>query len=52
MNMVVPDRGWLVLIFKGGVTALVFGVLVLFFGFNKVERSALLGKVKGIIKKH
>lgn len=52
MNMVIPDRGWFVLILKGGVTALVFGVLVFIFGFNKGERNALLGKVKGIIKKH
>ncbi len=52
MNMVIPDRGWFVLILKGGVTAIVFGVLVFIFGFNKGERNALLGKVKGIIKKH
>ncbi len=52
MNMVIPDRGWFVLILKGGVTALVFGVLVFILGFNKGERNALLGKVKGIIKKH
>ncbi len=52
MNMVIPDGGWFVLIFKGGITAVVFGVLVFALGFNKNERVALLSKIKGIVKKH
>ncbi len=52
MNRVIPDSGWFVLIIKGGITAVIFGVLVFVLGFNKNERNALLGKVKGIVKKH
>ncbi len=52
MNMIIPDSGWFVLIFKGGITAVVFGALVFLLGFNKSERGALLGKFKGIVKKH
>ncbi|MBR5441873.1 MAG: oligosaccharide flippase family protein [Clostridia bacterium] len=52
MNQVVPDSGWLVLIVKGGFTAVVFGGLVFTMGFSKDERNALLGRVTGLIKKH
>ena len=51
MNMVIPDSGWLVLMIKGGITAFIFGVLVFLLGFNSSERSVLLGKVKGFIKR-
>lgn len=52
MNTVIPDGGWIVLILKGGIISVVFGALVFILGFNKSEKNALLGTLKGIVKKH
>ena len=51
INTVIPDGGWIVLILKGGIISVVFGALVFILGFNKSEKNALLGTLKGIVKK-
>ena len=51
MNMIIPDRGWFVLLFKGAVVVFLFAVLTFAIGFNKSEKVALFGKVKSLLKR-
>lgn len=46
INYLIPDGGWMILVVKAGIVALIYLLSVLLFGLSGNERKSLLGRLK------